>query len=41
MLLLVGILAALRERDRTGEEQVVDAAMVDGVSILAHMIWAM
>ncbi len=35
MLLLVGVLAALREQERTGQGQVVDAAMVDGVALLA------
>lgn len=32
MLLMVGILAALVERERSGAGQVVDAAMVDGVA---------
>lgn len=41
MLLLVGILAALWERAQSGQGQVVDAAMVDGVSLLAQMIHAM
>ncbi|WP_432841486.1 CaiB/BaiF CoA transferase family protein [Dactylosporangium sp. CA-092794] len=41
MLLLVGILAALWERDRGGRGQVVDAAMVDGVGVLAQMVWAL
>jgi alpha-methylacyl-CoA racemase len=40
MFLLVGILAALWERERSGKGQVVDAAMVDGSSVLATMIWA-
>jgi len=40
MFLLVGILAALWERERSGKGQVVDAAMVDGSSVLAQMIWA-
>ncbi|MCU1602060.1 MAG: sle [Frankiales bacterium] len=39
MLLLVGILAALHERTVSGKGQVVDAAMVDGVSLLTQMIW--
>jgi alpha-methylacyl-CoA racemase len=39
MLLLVGILAALHERTVSGRGQVVDAAMVDGVSLLTQMIW--
>jgi len=40
MLALVGILAALCERERSGRGQVVEAAMVDGVSLLAQMIWS-
>ncbi len=35
MLLALGILAALQERERSGAGQVVDAAMVDGVSVIA------
>lgn len=35
MFLLVGLLSALFERERSGKGQVVDAAMVDGVSMLA------
>lgn len=34
MLLAVGILAALHERDSSGRGQVVDAAMVDGAALL-------
>jgi alpha-methylacyl-CoA racemase len=41
MLLLVGVLAALVERERSGRGQVVDAAMVDGVSLLAQLVWSM
>jgi alpha-methylacyl-CoA racemase len=41
MFVLVGILAALYERERSGKGQVIDAAMVDGVSILAQMAWTM
>ena len=41
MLALVGIVAALFERERSGEGQVIDAAMVDGVSLLAQMMWTM
>jgi len=41
MFLLTGILAALWERDRSGVGQVIDAAMVDGASVLAHMLWSM
>ncbi|MBO0679531.1 CoA transferase [Mycolicibacterium sp. S2-37] len=40
MFLLVGILAALWERERSGKGQVIDAAMVDGSSVLAQMMWA-
>jgi alpha-methylacyl-CoA racemase len=38
MFLLVGILAALWERERSGQGQVIDAAMVDGVAVLGRMI---
>lgn len=41
MFLLVGILSALFERQRSGSGQVVDAAMVDGASVLMQMMWAM
>jgi alpha-methylacyl-CoA racemase len=41
MFLLTGILAALWERTRSGEGQVIDAAMVDGASVLAQIVWAM
>ncbi len=37
MLLVVGILAALVERSRSGRGQVVDAAMVDGVALLTTL----
>jgi alpha-methylacyl-CoA racemase len=40
MFLLVGILSALWERERSGTGQVIDAAMVDGSSVLAQMMWA-
>jgi len=40
MFLLVGILSALWERQRSGKGQVVDAAMVDGSSVLIQMMWA-
>ncbi|MGE0220651.1 CaiB/BaiF CoA transferase family protein [Mycolicibacterium sp.] len=40
MFLLVGVLAALWERQSSGKGQVIDAAMVDGSSVLAQMIWA-
>lgn len=38
MFLVVGILAALLERERTGAGQVVDAAMVDGAASLSTML---
>jgi alpha-methylacyl-CoA racemase len=41
MLALLGIVAALYERERSGRGQVIDAAMVDGVSVLAQMMWTM
>ncbi|ORL16040.1 CaiB/BaiF CoA transferase family protein [Prescottella equi] len=41
MFLLVGILSALFERERSGLGQVVDANMLDGVSVLSQMIWSM
>lgn len=40
MFLLVGILSALYERERSGVGQVVDAAMVDGSAVLATMMFA-
>lgn len=40
-LLVIGILAALQERATSGRGQVVDAAMVDGASLLATFIHAM
>jgi len=36
--LVIGILAALLERERTGAGQVVDAAMVDGAAALSTML---
>ncbi|MGH3903434.1 MAG: CaiB/BaiF CoA transferase family protein [Pseudonocardiaceae bacterium] len=41
MFLVVGVLSALWERERSGAGQVIDAAMVDGVSVLAQMFWSM
>jgi len=41
MFLLLGILSALWERESSGRGQVVDAAMVDGSSLLSQIIWAM
>ncbi|WP_206474087.1 CaiB/BaiF CoA-transferase family protein [Dietzia sp. KRD202] len=41
MFLVFGVMAALWERERSGRGQVVDAAMVDGASALAQMMWSM
>lgn len=41
MFLVTGVLAALWERERSGAGQVVDVAMVDGVSVLAQMFWSL
>jgi len=41
MFLIVGIFAALWERQTSGKGQVVDAAMVDGSSVLSQMMWSM
>ncbi|MCV7132468.1 CoA transferase [Mycobacterium hodleri] len=40
MFLIVGILSALWERQTSGKGQVVDAAMVDGSSVLSQMMWS-
>jgi alpha-methylacyl-CoA racemase len=41
MLLALGILAALVERDRSGLGQVVDAAMVDGSALLTSFLYGL
>lgn len=41
MLSVMGILAALYSRERTGTGQVVDIAMIDGVSALMAMFWTL
>jgi alpha-methylacyl-CoA racemase len=41
MLLAVGVLAALVERERSGRGQVVDAAMVDGAALLTSFLHGM
>ena len=38
MLLVVGILAALWERERSGKGQVVDAAMVEGAALITSIL---
>lgn len=41
MFLVVGVLAALVERQRSGLGQVIDAAMVNGAPALGHLLWSM
>jgi alpha-methylacyl-CoA racemase len=41
MFLILGVLAALYSRSQTGEGDVIDAAMVDGVSSLMTMFWTL
>ena len=41
MLLAYGVVCALLEAQRSGQGQVVDAAMVDGSAVLMTMFWAM
>ena len=41
MLLVIGVLAAAWEAQRSGQGQVVDAAMVDGASVLVQMMWGL
>jgi alpha-methylacyl-CoA racemase len=41
LFLVIGVLAALRQRDTSGVAQVVDAAMIDGIGVLAQKVWAM
>jgi alpha-methylacyl-CoA racemase len=41
MLLVVGVVSALWEAQRSGRGQVVDAAMVDGVSLLNQLFWSL
>ena len=41
MLLALGVLAALIERDRSGLGQVVDAAMVDGSALLTSFLYGL
>lgn len=41
LYLVLGILAALHERQSSGKGQVIDAAIVDGVSSLGQPIWSL
>lgn len=41
MLVVIGIVTALYEREKSGRGQVIDAAMVDGVSMLSQIMWTM
>jgi alpha-methylacyl-CoA racemase len=41
LFLIIGILSALWERQASGKGQVVDAAMIDGSSVLIQLIWQM
>ena len=41
MLLAFGVVCGLLEAQRSGEGQVVDAAMVDGAAVLMTMFWGM
>jgi alpha-methylacyl-CoA racemase len=41
MFLAYGVVCALLEASRSGEGQIVDAAMVDGAAVLMTMFWAM
>ncbi len=40
LMLALGMLAALLERHRSGQGQVVDAAMFEGAAVLATSVWA-
>lgn len=40
MFLAYGVVCALLEAQKSGEGQVIDAAMVDGVAVLMSMFWA-
>jgi alpha-methylacyl-CoA racemase len=41
LLAVIGVLAAVIERHRSGRGQVVDAAIVNGAPLLGHVLWAM
>lgn len=40
MFVTLGVVAALWERERSGSGQIIDAAMVEGVSVLAQLMWS-
>ena len=40
-MLMVGVLAALHERQRSGQGQVIDAAMTDGTAMLMSPLYSM
>ena len=41
LLLALGVVSAVLAAQRTGEGQVIDAAMVDGAALLSTMIWSL
>jgi alpha-methylacyl-CoA racemase len=41
MFAVVGVLAALVERQASGRGQVIDAAIVNGAPVLGHVVWSM
>jgi alpha-methylacyl-CoA racemase len=41
MFAVLGVLAALLERHTSGRGQVIDAAIVNGAPVLAHVLWSM
>ncbi|MDA8060995.1 MAG: CaiB/BaiF CoA-transferase family protein [Actinomycetota bacterium] len=41
MLLALGVVSAVLEASRSGQGQVIDAAMVDGAALLSAMIWGL
>lgn len=41
LFMVLGVLAALFERERSGLGQVVDAAILDGSSVLMQMVWGL